>query len=365
MPAILLQSNNINAAQPKSNSQVTPEFVNNIGNIKCKNTMASVIQKAWKTHQQILKQKPVNEVGFKELKRESKSVDSNTKPDETSYFYNSDNKLVGLTPKGEPNNQASGSFKSLDRADDRFVQLKVNTDDSSERDGEEFNEFSTNTLTKYPSVTNSVFVRPDLVIAENGGETLNSKILDGEKVPLGDFKQICADLKTMHQDRVFANDIKPENMTIKDGTNMVRHIDTDGFSDRNRVDSGGNEIYPILYTPIYRPDCLNSMINSASYKWAEAGQAQSDNYALLVSMIESTQGKFVSSNRGHLGGLTTVDMKRLDVSRWINNNIKPEYQKDADKMLTYGRVLSPLNHDIDKPLADQIPNLVDMIKWSS
>lgn len=125
------------------------------------------------------------------------------------------------------------------------------------------------------SFVGAVRISRTISVARFAGTPLDRILSRGDKVPLSYFKQASMDLKTAHRRKMFHRDIKPSNMTLKD--KRVHFIDCDSMIDMQSC------IRPqaCFFTPRYASV-------DATKGDAELGLKTADEFAFLISMIETT-----------------------------------------------------------------------------
>ncbi|MGL4861156.1 MAG: hypothetical protein ACRC5A_15775 [Enterobacteriaceae bacterium] len=231
------------------------------GDEKARNRAAVMIQNAFRKHQeyqnQLIQQAQDKGLAYARKKYQGSNLAALNGPTE---FWVNTQKLgpVLHTPVTPPDEPASGAFKALATQDKSFVALVPvgdDTDFSKEAtvDDSDLDRLNLPTV-KYGAVVNK---SKTLMIAPNAGTPLSDKTISADA-----FRRALSDLETLHENRIFLRDIKPDNLavqTLKDGQVQVNFIDVDG---RHHPDSGEN-IKPLFTLGYITPPLLGALYPKA------------------------------------------------------------------------------------------------------
>ncbi|GLT18854.1 hypothetical protein GCM10007938_26360 [Vibrio zhanjiangensis] len=307
--------------KPIENIKLEAEVSNPLDKTKqqAERRAAHLIADTFKAYKQRKQAKVVNELGIKTLTNSKAS---------RSYFYDQKGQFLSRTPDNF-HKGGKGGFKQLVRRDDKFVQLHIHRLDE-DLNQLSYNQLAHGTLRGFESICKAQYVNPTTMIARNGGKEVASLIEEGKSVKPQAFKTLLSELKRLHSQSIYFHDIKPENLTFDD--KVVRHIDVENLEapGYNTTDDG------VVCSPYYVTQYLLNDIMHGSKK--DHASRSHDNYAVLKSMIEATNGYFfdVKNRDDEASPIPVFGMAKKDLESakdWIKDNILPQWQAEAEKLL--------------------------------
>ena len=277
-----------------------------------------------------------------------------TKPSKNSGAASTVNQSSHLPPAAKPKDDGvlEGATKVLKGRDDTKVALETKlpmTRGSANR----INRIAL-ALKDYKSCLTGVAVNSKLILAKNGGQDL-LEYCKTRRLKIKSFRAPCSDLKRLHQNKMAIRDIKPANMTIDDQGN-IKFIDLDS-----------------MYVPDVTPrECSAPkdsqgrlwVLGTAGYVTKELVESRdtldidlynTDNYAMLLSMLETTTDHYHDLTRVNDIPEKSVlnQMNRNHFDQWVKLYIKPEYQDQVKHFM-----LNPANVTFEEPL-------YDIINWNA
>ncbi|ASX25911.1 hypothetical protein [Candidatus Williamhamiltonella defendens] len=339
------------------------------------NISARKIQEYFRKHVERVKKDTPNGYGIV-----SSEPYNGTKPEHKGRIYyfqiNDQGILCAMySPTQAPDVSMEGSSKYVDRIDKNFVRL-INLSDRFRKNINENGDL------KDTSVIPGIAVDSHTMIARFGGDNLVDYLKkNNPPLNLSCFEKAAVDLNLLHSRGSFLADIKPQNLTF-DGKN-VNFIDVDdriimadeeeamNLHDRRTIGYIHSELRKYVALDI---NDIEYLVNDDEiwFNLIPSLYKIADEYALLVSMMEST----MEPNRSNSSAMTDIknrgysrmnDTEKQPIIDWIENNVKTQHRQNIKEILTnpYQYIRKYIKDgDIDITVIPKLSEMLDFSKKS-
>jgi len=300
-----------------------------------------------KRHLKALKEAKPNSQGYRRLTAKGKA-DSNgvrqkwvfyihknvhrhayEKPDKQNQFIT----RAEVGPAMAPDKKTAGGYKFIEHRQGGMITL------AAKYPGANLAADVTVPPDKYAEFANfipTVVVDRQKAIARDGGPLLRTLTRQGTRLPLSAFETLVSQMGKLHERGMAHGDFKPVNLVLHPQKGVCA-IDTDGMAYMRKNDR-------VVCTPGYMPDTLISDIMggvASAYKTA-------DEYAMLLSIIESTQPLKEARDPDFAQGYQDIFAEYAAdrsavynaktgkmIDRWLERHVKPQYRPYARDLLAH------------------------------